>query len=322
MVNPKEQTEEQVITLNEESTPEQENEFSTEGLLPQEVETAKKLGLVKEPNEQQKQPISKTEENPEEKEEVVEEHPTFEQVDQNKDLLKKYNKNEQALYWKYKADRKKRQEAEEEKESLKAELELSKVKDSAASIKLKRVEELLSQDKELTVKEILEIIKSEESEKKEESPKVNPQEKELQKRKERVEFMEEIGRSQHEDFDNLVELAAELTKVTPRYQKRFEIMLADPNLDPQEVIDEVVEVAKKNPKYTQGKQASTAEKAKVEKAIKNSEKKPSSAAISTSGNREITESSLTVEQASRLSPSQWRALKPETKKRILMGKNP
>ena len=91
MVNPKEPTEEQVITLSEESSPEQESEFDTEGLLPQEIESAKKLGLVKEPNEQSKQPKPKTEEDSEEKEEV--ETPTFEQVDQNKDLLKKYNKN-------------------------------------------------------------------------------------------------------------------------------------------------------------------------------------------------------------------------------------
>ena len=61
-------------------------------------------------------------------------------------------------------------------------------------------------------------------------------------------------------------------------------------------------------------------KEKANRVLENSNKKVSSASVSgASGKRIVSEAELTPEQAARLSLDQWRRLKPETKKRLMMG---
>jgi len=278
---------------------------------PRELEEAKKFGLLKEEkdeNEHKGEPEADSKSDKEEEKKI-----TFEDVDKDKNLLGKFNKNEQALYWKYKSDRRKRQEAEERAEEFKATLELEKVKEVAAKNKLEKVRALLrDESRELTVSEILAIVDDKpQEESPKEQPKVNTEE---DKQKQRIEFMEEMGRSQYPDFEKLVSLANEMVTNTPKYQKMMGALFSDPNTEPQEIIEEVVELAKKHPKY-KAKEASPQEKEKVEKAIRNSERR-SSASLTAGGTREISESELTIEQAAKLTNEQWRKLSPTTKQRI------
>lgn len=314
-VKEEEKEQESTVTLPEETVVEQTEETLTK----EELADVEKLGLnKKEDDEHQEQPDAKTKDNTKEKEEEVDEHPTFEQIDQNKDLLKKYNKNEQALYWKYKSDRRKRQEAEESAEELKAKLELNSVREQDYKSKIQKAIELIKdENKDLTAAELLKVLDYES---------VNEKVKEVEKKEttdqekfqKRIAFIEEMGKAQHEDFDNLIEMAKEVVTTIPRYQMFFRQLLVDPSIDAQDVIDEVIEIAKKNPKFSKGKEASAADKEKVEKAIKNSAKKTSSASVSSGGNRIIPESELTLADAAKLSVEQWRKLKPETKKRLSM----
>lgn len=58
---------------------------------------------------------------------------------------------------------------------------------------------------------------------------------------------------------------------------------------------------------------------KVERIIKNSEKRTHSASVSAGGRRTVSEEDLTADDARNISQAQWNALKPETRQRLLMG---
>jgi len=299
---------------------EKEEVVQDDGLSPEELEQVEKLGLNKNADKKQSEP--KTDENSgkqkEQEAEVEDKHPTFEDIEKDKSLLKKYNKNEQALYFKYKSDKRKRQEAEERLAEVQAQHELGGVKEKAYRDRIEKAVQLLKdENRELTAKEILAILDSQEAKEpirqQDEKPEAQKKQEQFQKR---VSFIEEMGREQHDDFDNLVELAKEVVQATPRYQKYFQTMLSDESIDSQEVIDAVVEMAQKNPKINKGKEAPKNEQEKVNRAIKNSEKKVSSASIGSGGGRIVSESELTLEDAVKLTTEQWRKLKPETRDRL------
>ena len=120
-------TEEPTVIIDDEAEHvEQAKEGQTvdEELSPGEIELAKKHGLIVadekekledgkievEDGEHKELPDAKAKEDDGKKEEV--ENPTFDQVEADEKLIDKYDKNGKALYWKWKTDKHKRQEAQ------------------------------------------------------------------------------------------------------------------------------------------------------------------------------------------------------------------
>ena len=114
-------TEEQSFEIAEETKQTEEStEIDLEGADPREVEMAKEHGLVpkeEDNGEHKEQSEPKTTEDTKKQaeegseEEVEDKTPTFEETEDNEELVDKYNPNEKALYWKWKNDKKKRQDA-------------------------------------------------------------------------------------------------------------------------------------------------------------------------------------------------------------------
>lgn len=345
--------EETTVEIAEVTKPEPTS-FATDGLLPQEVEMAEKHGLVekevdesskeekkeeKTDGEHEEQSESETDKDSGKKEDegeekkVEEKSPTFDDVEKNEDNLKKYNPNEQALYWKYKSDKRKRQKAQKDYEELKAEYELSSVKDKS---KVNKISEALKGEG-ITV-EALQAIIGEATEggealtkaeyKKLESAKTEKAkdtQEENQFRTERLKTAEEIGKTKYGNFEELTILAQEVVNSdsTDTYKSVLNAAFSDKDLDEEQLVERVVTIARLSPNYGKKKEEVKSEEKKPEtdadRAIKNSKKKISSAAVgSGSSSRTISHDDLTVDDAAKLSASQWMKLPADAKKRLLM----
>lgn len=300
--------------------------FATDGLLPEEIEMAGEHGLIEEEkvedDKHEEQPEVKTEDS---EGEVEEPHPTFEDVEKDEKKLEKYNRNEQALYWKFKANNRKRQSAQKETEEYKTKLELEQIKESAAKTRLKKITEALKG--EVTIEALQEIIGVETEEKvdvnTEVDKKLQEQEKSVKERTERIETLEELGKSRYEDFEELTKLANEVIETKPRYKKHLAEAFDDKDFDEDELIDMVVDYAKLNPnfgKQSEEKPEKKEESKEVTRAIKNSKKKVSSASVGRGGgSRTISYSDLTIEDAAKLSYIEYNKLPETVRKRLLMG---
>jgi hypothetical protein len=318
--------------------------FATHGLLPQEVEMAKEHGLVEEESkevdesskeeekkddEHEEQPEAKTEDSEEE------EPKTFDEVEKDEGGLKKFNPNEQALYWKWKSDKKKKQAAVKELEEYRSNHELSSIKEKS---KLNKIAEALGNEN-VTVEQLQAII-GVNAEKGEDAPLTKSDLKEIEaekeaqqkqlsnaegERRDRIETAENIGNSKYgkEEFEELTRLTTELvnSKQGKTYKKLLETSFEDKDTSEEEIVEQIATLAKLNPDY--GKESDVAKKATPEtdadRAIKNSKKKISSATVgSGSGKTTVSEDDITVDQAATLTPGQWNKLKSATRKRLLM----
>lgn len=332
---------EQELVINEDMPSTEESvSISTEGLLPQEIELAKKHGIIpevnhgKHVNEQsvESKPLPVEEEK--QKEEVA---PEFETVEKDESLISKYNSNEKALYWKWKSDKRKRQDIQNKYDEIIASNELEKVKDKVAQSKLKRVSDTLKDpNKSLTVDDLLAIINDGDTNnipddaktltvadfKKFEHDKqkiANENEEKLRSEKERYIQIENLGKAKHKDFTKITELAQEVASSKKSYLDMLTTAFNNKSIDEDELAEMIIDVARLNPKFKElDVSAKPEDKEVVNRAITNANKKTSSAAVGGStSQRVVSESQLTVEDAAKLSPSQWRNLKESTRKRIL-----
>jgi hypothetical protein len=322
-----------------------EKTFNTDGLLPEEVKLAEEHGLIteekeedgehKEQSESETTEVARTEE---EKEEVEDKKPSFEEVEQNESLSEKYNPNEKALYWKWKNDKRKRQALQKELDDIKSSSELQTVKELAAAKKIQRISSVLNSD-DLTVEKIQSIINGQEVTVDDEPITKSDlerleQERELENSKrikeqqefnERLLTIEKIGLAKYEDFNDIVKLADEVAANDNTCKEILSSAFQDTETDEEKILDRIVTIAKLNPNWGKKDDSGATESASkdVDRVVKNSKKKISSAAITGGGSSSIvTEDTLTVEQAGRLSNSQWSKLSEKTKKRILMGIDP
>lgn len=326
----KDTADEQIVIDESEPAIEQvEEQFEIEGLSDSEVELAKKHGFIKEEKkdvEHKEKPISKTisESKDETKEKVEEDKPSFDKVEEDEKLLENYNKNEKALYWKWKTDKHKRQEAQKEANELKEKLKT--VADSGISgKKLERIKELLKNPESLTIESLQGVL----------DEKIEPEKKDndldnaevIQKRVAvKAQFAEKIGNAQYDNFDAISNLAKEviLADRSKTYQKLIDESFLNDDVDENMLVERVVSIARMSPKFNDVvNKVKPEDKEKANRVIENSKKKTSSASVSgASGKRIISESELTVEQATKLSTEQWNRLKPTTRERILRGINP
>jgi len=315
---------------------ENESGFDVEGLSGGEVELAKEHGFIKEEEdgEHKEQPEPESEEDSEsesgevEKEEEVEEKddvpPTFDDIEKDEKLIDKYNKNEKALYWKWKTDKHKRQEAQKEVETLRDKLKEA-VDSGVSGKKLDKIKELLDNPDTLTVESLQGVLNEE--------VKVEKKDDELDNAKEiqnkvaiKAQFAEKIGSAKYDNFDAISKLAKEIIQSDKSltYQKLIDDSFLNDDVDENMLVERVISIARMSPKFNEVmNQVKPENKEKVDRVITNSKKKPSSASVSgASGKRIISESELTVDQAEKLSRTQWNKLREETKERLLKGVNP
>ena len=336
-----EEKEKKPVEIEIDETVEETPEVDLSGLSAKEKVLAEKHGIKeteKKVNGEHKESTGDAKEGVAEEKGKEEVTPTFEEIENDEKHLEKFNPNEKALYWKWKNDKRKRQDSQKKVDELQARLELETVKDKASAIKLNKIKSVLASDSELTVEKLLAIIDegghvSEEQDdrplkrsdldiiEQEKRVKLEAESKVVNEQKERLAIAENIGKTKYKNFDDLVNLAKEvvLEDKTGTYQEILNSALSDPNFDEEKLIDRVVTIAKLSSKY--GKESASVEKKEgVEKIITNSNKKVSSASISSSGGkRTIVEDDLTVEDAARLSADQWTRLSQSTRKRILGG---
>lgn len=320
---------EPTVTIEEESGS-SEQEFSVEGLDSREVELAKKQGLIKEDStvevkdgEHKEQPVVDGEDKPTEKKEEIE-NPTFEQVEADEKLVEKYGKNEKALYWKWKTDKHKRQEAQNEAKELREKLKEA-VDSGVSGKKLEKIKEMLKNPDSLTIEALTAAI-DEQIEPDKKPNELDNAQAIQQKVAIKAQFAEKIGSAKYDRFNEISNLAKEVIQsdASKTYQKLIDESFLNDEVDENMLVERVVNIARMSPKFNDvvNKVAPEA-KEKADRILENSKKKVSSASVSgASGKRIVSEAELTVEQASRLSTEQWNRLKPETRKRILMGKNP
>jgi len=313
-----------------------EEKFDIEGLSPQEIKMAEDQGLIKEEKEEKKeeddgelkeQSKPETEDNKvsEEVEETEEEKveevtPTFDEAEKDEKLTDKFNRNEKALFWKWKSDKHKRQEAQKELNELKTQLEDNKG-DSGSKKKIAEINKLLNEDVDNLTIEALQKIINEAVEEKEEVVKPDVV---AEKRQTRLNYTEKIGLSKYEKFNEYALLAKEMTDTSQLYNTAMADAIENENIDEGMLAEEIVNLARLHPKFQEISDSVDPEKKEiVEKAVKNSKKKVSSASLSgSSGRRTINENELTCDDAGRLSISQWSKLSDETRQRIKQGIDP
>lgn len=295
-------------------------------LSEQEIEMGKNLGMFEEEAIEEPNPEEKTE-GKDDNETVQSDHAPVEEKPANEEdispekeeaLVKDFNANEKKLYWERKKERIKRQEAQREKEltaiqlsAAKREIELLKTSQPKSVEESEEEAPEVNEDDEriMTVGEFKRMQKA----KAEEAEKTNAQAQAIIKR---VEVQEVEAKAKYADYDDVTLLAAEMIKTNPAYRR----VLAEAANDPNENVAEVAyNIGRLHPKY--GKTAKAEPKAEtkqIDRAIKNSEKRVTSASVSGGGGKSaISEADLTVEDVAKMSNVQYAKLSKETRDRIL-----
>jgi len=342
-------SEEVVVKLNEDLDKIENDSVDPEGLLPEEIEMVKENGGTILGEEESSEESSEKEEVKEEKSEEVKEPEeeeqivTFEDAEKNNDNVSKFNPNEKALYWKWKSDKQKRQEAQKERDEIKSKYELDVIKNAAAKSKLDKINSLLSNDSGLTVEELQQVINGEvdvsedkntpltkadlEKIEQEKEEKVNQQQAEEKNYQNRLGLIEKIGVSKNENFDKIAELAKEVcdNDKTGTYIDIINNALYSDKVDESEAVDKIITIAQLSKKFNSitvsEETKENVKDEKVDRILKNSKKKVSSASVG-GGGRTITANEITVEQAASLSQAEYDKLPRKVQERLLQGVNP
>lgn len=281
---------------------------------------------------------------------------TFEATEKDETkLIKNYNSNEQALYWKWKHDKKERQEAQAERDlsfvrekALKGELEKIRNDHGLSAEKLARINKVLTGPAdEITVEALQEIIASE-------SKKVDDKDKPLtvkdlealqekqkkdsdEKAKEetylvsRIKDAEDFGKTKFgEDYDNIMAQAQEVLDGKVDLPSIIDLKslstklveaIKSKDVELETVAEYVTGLAKLNPKFGKPKETSSVKKEtndNIDRILKNDAKQKTSASVGGgNGRRVVSYDDLTAEDASKMTTDQWRALPAVVRQRLL-----
>jgi hypothetical protein len=324
---------EEVLIEVPENTEDNETSQDLSGLSTEELEIAKKHGLIEEKEDVKAEDDKadgedKKEEKPEDDDTVLDPD-SFEAMDkvleEDKDKFhKKFTPNAKALYFKHKKERNERQRIAKELENVLAEKELSAVKESANKAKVNKIADALKKEN-VTVEDLLKIIGDETAEPTEEVKRAEESKKNIEAEKQRqyrqrMELAEQIGKSKYEDFDKIADLAKEVAEKNPRFMKSLGEVFLDNNIDEEGIVEEVLFIAQRNPKFKDiAKKVDPKSKEEVSRAIKNSNKKPSTASLGSTGKANLkSEDSLTPEDVVNFSTQKWMSLSKKTRDRLLM----
>ena len=312
--------------------------------LPQEEKAlAEKHGMVKKEDNEQK-----VEEKIVEKDKIQ----TFEDTEKDeKNLVKNYSKGEQALYWKWKHDKKERQTAQAERDlaAIKAKSLEQKLTElngglEVSKSKLAKVEALLSGPAdEITIEALQAILKTEPKKDDADKPltkkdlealkEESTKEQEEQQKKQafiqgRIAEADELCKTKFDNYEEITDCAKAVLegKVSlPKYvdskklsAELVQMVSADVELD--EIADFVKDIATLHPDFGKKTETKAVKESKenIDRILENANKSKSSASISGgNGRRVISEDNLTLEDAAKLTTEQYRNLKPKTKERLM-----
>ena len=258
------------ITEGQETVVE-ETAVDLEGLQPEEIEMAKEQGLITEED------LKPTEEAKVEKEvkedgefEINKDPDNFEEMDKviekdEKKFHETYTANQKALYFKSKANNKKRQDAIKELNDTKAKLEEA-LKGSRGQAKLDKIADILAnKSDELTIEMLQSIINEKEVVA---EPSKTAEEAQLNLVRERIaqknQYAEQIGNAQHKNFNEIAKLANELyqsDRENGTYRSAIDSAYSD-SVDEQGLVNTIVQVAKFHPKYNEVSQEVSSEEKK------------------------------------------------------------
>lgn len=301
-----------------ETTPVVEDKIDIAELSPEEQSMAEENGVV---------PKNVVVENKESIEKVDNKKKSFEDMEKNENTIGEYTKNEQALYFKWKSDKKARQEAQAERDLkivqekvLRTELDKAREEGNLTVGKLNAINKLLNGDPEdITIEAIQEILaanvkkaveeekpltKSDllaiEAEKAEKEKAVAESNKNFVTR---MNTLEEYGKTKFEDYDEVIASAkevldgkAELPEVIDRADiaRRLVEKINDPKNDEDDISDFVLGIAKLNPNYGKKKvESGKSEGSKkvssedIDKIVKNAAKGASSATVNGGNARRV-----------------------------------
>lgn len=348
-----------------ESTPEQkpealltEEQLIDQGLLPQEIESAKKYGLIaKEEAPEEQKPAEdpkKEDETPkpeDEKtaEEIVDKADEYERMFKDPDLEKKnlanYTRHEKGTYWRMKNEIKKRQAAEEERSYVEIQLKAAREREEKIlaeleSLKKSKEEDPLSIEDQKPKENLDEKIK-------EDRKKQEEEDREYKARKLHntlIEF-ENDARPRYDDFDEAVKLADDIFKNANTLFKDDEVMqtkvfhlarslqLAIADADKFKgrkytPADMVYEIGKLHPNYKapapsgekSGKEKEgNLDPAKLKKIAENAGKRSSASIAGGPARRVVNFEDLTLQDLADMPPEKFRTVPKEIRQRILRG---
>lgn len=269
---------EQVTIIEQEQVVEKvENvEVDASGLTSREKELALKSGVIKDE--------SKEEKVEDKKEPTDQEKKSFEDMEKDEKNLGEFTKREQALYFKWKSDKKERQKAQAERDlvtikekTLREELNKSREAGELTQGKLKKINDLLSGDPDdITVEAIQEILQSTVAKKEiveDEKPLTKKDLLEIEQAKEekqkqlsesskqfvkRMTDLEDYGKTKFENYDEIILLAKEVIDGKIEIDdvvdhkdiaRKFITMIEDVDVDEEQIASYVLKIAKKNPKF-------------------------------------------------------------------------
>jgi len=304
----------------------EENNYDISGLVPEEVEMAKELGIITEDLKKEVKEEKKEVKEVAKEDEVDKDPDSFDKIDEvfekdEKKFHETYTPNQKALYFKSKADRRKRQEISKEYDDLKAKYDEA-LKGANSKDKLDKIAELLAnKDIEPTIDMLQAVINEQKQIEEPRQADVDAkQQATFAKIQQKNKYAEQIGSAQHENFIEMAKLANELYQQDREngvYRSAIDSAYGD-NVDETGLVNTIIQVAKFHPKFNEiSKTVDNDAKNKVDRVIKNSKKKISSATVSSSGSRIVSEADLTPELAAKLPQDKWNKLSPETKDRIL-----
>lgn len=307
-----------------------------QGLSLEEIQAGQKHGIIAEESEEKESEESeeKPEEKPKEddsKEEKPEEEESEEEESEDDKQTKDYNANEKALYFKQKKERKKRQEAEKERDYF-------KLQERTLQNRMDKIEERLDS-----------ANKSEEEDDEDRMPTMadlkrmdaEKEKKQLEAEQERVRQQQkgkelEIAINEQEqeamenpkfpEFQKVTELATEVMNDDDSGTFRNQITLAASKADQVNVAELVYRIGQLHPDYqkvisdkTSKGDKDDGKEGKIDRMVANAGKRKPSAKIGggSGSSRKVSEEDLTAEDVARLSQTDFGKLSSETRRRIL-----
>ena len=330
-----------------------ESSLLEQGLDPREVELAKKNNIIPEPKKEEKKTETKKESEskvePEKKDEIKKEANKELSDEEEHELLNQYSKNEKGLYWQAKNERKKRQNAELERDFLK-----TKVK-AFESQQSNNVSRETIDDKEPEIEDPLANLKDDDvitvsDIKKYEAKKAELEAKRLEKdnakkaeeRKKLVDIdnkfveLESGARERYDDFDDVMKLSTEILadprKVFGDNKRMINKAIAlgkaiyaefgdINNVNPEfNATDLSYELGQLHPKYKskseQSNDGESMSESKMNKIVENSNKRISSASLA-GGKRMKGADEISLDDVSRMSQADYNKLPANVRERLL-----
>jgi hypothetical protein len=257
----------------------------------------------------------------------IEDLDSFEKVheiyEKQPDKFRELPRNIKALYHNSKGLYKRAKIEEQKRSDLEKKIEYDSLNNKVNGIKIQKIQDALKGEK-ITVEDLEAIIAGSKPETRPE-----PEDNKADEQKRQAEFVQsriaeadKLGRTEYEDFDSIVTLAQGVLAQKPRQAKLLQDALTDETVSEKDLVDMVVDIARLHKDF--GKKAEKDDPVhagptdeKVERMLKNSQKKPTSASLGGGGgSRTKSYDDLTAEDVTRMSLEDYKKLPEAVRRRL------